>query len=205
MFGFGFTTVSIAIATIGSAIGHYTPPQKFKTLMVGAITASVMSAIATYIDYRRVTLELDCGVCECIGGGEHNEDKEECVEVEIEPPTPSKPPSKTKSIAQKIFENVPHDNTAGIGEMEYKLRVKKYDTELTGGLYHMSAAKAKMDGMTIHISKVNSSTTIHNPPQYNDKTILVQIDDPSFDFKAWQPSSEAIITDVLGIGQLSQK
>lgn len=122
-------------------------------------------------------------------------------ELQIQTPPKEPAPVKkvdTRSLSQKIFEDISHNDSAGVNDEQ--LIIQYYTRKIIGDLFSQGQEKANKDGYQLCVYQAGSEK--RRPPQFDPKTIYVQIEDFEFNVDEWLPSENAIITDVLSVGKI---
>lgn len=104
-------------------------------------------------------------------------------------------------LSQSIFRVAPHADCAMMEEREETSMIQHYSSKMCGETFDVACNAVAKDGMKVHIAQANHSSRIVQPTQYDLKTIVVKVEDPSFDFVNNAPSDHAIVTDVIGIAR----
>lgn len=104
-------------------------------------------------------------------------------------------------LSQSIFRVAPHGDCAMMEEREETSMIQHYSSKMCGETFEVACNVVAKDGMKVHIAQANHSSRIVQPTQYDLKTIVVKVEDPSFDFVNNAPSEHAIVTDVIGIAR----
>lgn len=104
-------------------------------------------------------------------------------------------------LSQSIFRMAPHGECAMMEEREETSMIQHYSSKMCGETFEAACKAVAKDGMKVHIAQANHSSRIVQPTQYDLKTIVVKVEDQSFDFVNNAPSEHAIVTDVIGIAR----
>lgn len=104
-------------------------------------------------------------------------------------------------LSQSIFRMAPHGECAMMEEREETSMIQHYSSKMCGETFEAACKAVAKDGMKVHIAQANHSSRIVQPTQYDLKTIVVKVEDKSFDFVNNAPSEYAIVTDVIGIAR----